>query len=70
MAGGPDGSTEKVRMGPSAMQVVTGKQERIKNGMIALIYLVNSVKILVQLTGLNFCEVYKIFLGNLFNTKS
>lgn len=58
MAGGPDGSTEKVRMELSAMQVVTGKQERIENGMIALIYLANSVKTLVQLTGLNFCEVY------------
>lgn len=60
MAGGPDGSIEKVRMDPSDMQVVTGKQERIENGMAALIYLANSAKILVQLTGLNFCEVYII----------
>lgn len=60
MVGGPDGSIEKVRMDPSAMQVDIGKQERKENGMTVLIYLASSVKILVQLKGLNFCEVYII----------
>lgn len=44
MGGILDGLREKVKMDPSAMWAVIGKQENRGNGMDVQIYLVNSTK--------------------------